>query len=443
MSKFYKNLFQNPFFRYNIDNMDENRLLKIAIFTDTYRPVINGVVTSIDNLALSLAEKGHKIIIVAPNTKKSVEPLHNNITIKRIASIQANFYEDFCWTQPFSFRLYKYLKDENIDLIHIMTPFTVCYLGIKFAKLLNLPSVGTFHTFITDPTYYEHMFGKMFELRKETVWYYTNLYYNAVDISTAPSPSTRESMIRNKCTTDIKVISNGIRPESFDNSNWKEFKAKWKLNDKVILYYGRIANEKNLNHLIDSFESLYKKDKDVQLLIIGAGPQLDELKEYVNSKNLTQNVVFTGFIKNDELIRSGVYKASTIFATAALTENQPMTILEAQCNGMVCVGPDARGVPDLIINGVNGIVVDPYNKEEMADAFFSLLNDLPLREKMSLKVNELIQEHYLPNVIVTWEQTYHKLLDDFSNGKLEKKDYVHMKTILAISKQIKLTFFKK
>jgi len=412
--------------------------LKIAIFTDTFVPMVNGVVTAVLNIAKPMADRGHQILIVTPKTGK-VEPFnYPGITIWRLSSIPASFYEEFRWTTFFSYPLFKHMKQEGFELVHFMTPFTVSYLGIKIARMLEIPVIGTFHTFISDPSYYEHLFKGIIKTTENTAWKYTNLFYNSADLVTAPSPSTLRAMKESGCVIPGEVISNGIDPELFDNSKWESFKRKYNLGEKVVLYFGRIAEEKNLTVLVDGFEKAWSRDKELQLLLIGDGPQRASLEKRVMSAPMADQVQFTGSIPHDELIRSGVFKACRLFVSASKTENQPMTILEAQVNGMVCLGANARGIPDLVHHGKNGFLFEPEDSNTMADQILQLINDEALYQTFKSKTKEMIQEHMLDRILDRWDRTYSQLIEDYRDGKYAVKDYLHIRSILSIVKDFKL-----
>jgi len=400
--------------------------------------MVNGVVTAILNIAIPLADKGHKILIVTPKNVKKEVFSYPGIEVKRLASIPATFYEEFRWTSFFSYSTYKWMKEENFQLVHFMTPFTVSYLGIKIARMLNIPVIGTFHTFITEPSYYQHMFNGIVKPTIASVWNYTNLFYNAADFVTAPSPSTLLAMQENGCTTKGQVISNGIDSSVFDNSGWKEFKEKYGLRDKVLLYFGRIAEEKNLSILVEGFRKAWQKDQEIQLLLIGDGPQRKELEGMIKKSEVQHNVIFTGSIAHDNLVKTGVFKACRLFASASKTENQPMTILEAQVNGMVCIGANSRGIPDLIKDRQNGLLFDPDDSDSIAEAIITLMTNDELLEQYREESLRMIEEHKLPRIVSIWEEVYKNLIEENRQGKFKNQDYLHVRKIIGITKDFKI-----
>lgn len=384
--------------------------LRIAIFTDSFTPLIDGVVTATINLARGLADRGHKVYIIAPKYEKIKEFSYPNVAVKRIAGIPALFYQGFKITPIFSIAILNYLKKEKIDIIHFQTPLTLGFQAILIAKFLDKPLVGTFHTFITDAQYIKHA-GMQNKLAQRFSWYYVRNYYNKCNMITCPSESAKEELVKNGFIKPIKVISNGIDLSVFDNSGWKKMKKKYNPDGKILLFIGRIAYEKNLDYLLECFLRVLKKEPSVRLVIVGEGPQMRELKAKIKELGLSGNVVLTGRIEHDALVRSGMFKASDIFITASTTESQGISTLEAQTNGLVCVGVDARGIKDLIKSGYNGYLVRKGDKKEFADKVLKLLKDERLYKRMKRNTLKEIKKHKIEKVIGAWEKVYRRLID--------------------------------
>lgn len=382
--------------------------MRIAIFTDTFTPQINGVVTSTINLAKGLADKGHKICIIAPKFKKIIEFKHKNIKVLRVNAIPAGFYEDFKLTY-FEPRLVKYIKKEKIDIIHFQTPISLGMQAILISKMLKIPLVGTYHTAISEPQYLKHIkLDNKFV--KRLSWIYSRLFYNKCDLITCPSKSTMKELIANKLKKDMKIISNGINTNIFDNSKSLSVKNKLNKDGDLVLFVGRIAHEKNILYLLDCFNLVLKKMSKVKFILIGDGPQMEEVKEKIISLGITNNIMLLGRIEHDELIKSSIFGACKIFATASLTETQGITLLEAQANGVVGIGVNAKGTKDLIIDGYNGYLVKKGNKKEFADRIITLLSDKKIYNKMKKNTLKEIKKHDMHNVIKKWEDTYSEVI---------------------------------
>lgn len=384
--------------------------LKIVIFTDSFIPLTNGIVTSTINLVKGLADKGHKIYIIAPKQKFSKEFYYKNVFIIREVSIPALFYPGFRLTFPFNLKLLRFLKHKKIDLIHFQTPVTLGIQAILIAKILKKPLIGTFHTFVTKEEYIKHLKINPKLLLKFS-WSLMKKYYNKCDLITCPSESTKKELIK-YFSKPIKVISNGINLSYFNNLKRKKTKLKYNLNNKTILYVGRIAYEKNLEYLIDCFKLVLKKIHDAKLLIIGEGPQMKQLKKYIKSLGISKNIIFTGKIKHEELLKSEIFKRCKIFVTTSKTETQGITILEAEANGMVCVGLNASGTKDLIKNNYNGYLIKDGNKKEFAKKIITLITNNKIYNKMSKNTLLEIKKHDLKKVINEWEKTYLEVIHE-------------------------------
>lgn len=398
--------------------------MRIAYFTDTFYPQINGIVSSVVNLSKSLADRGHTIFIIAPKVDRKYEEFeYPGIEVLRISSIKASFYEDFRWTKIMSLKTFKRLKQAEIDIIHFETPVGLGIMAVNMAKLLNTPLVGTYHTFVSDPRYIQHW--KLFKptvLIQNISWIYTNQFYSKTDLTTAPSESTIVEMREKGCNAPLmKTISNGINPELFDNSNRMKVIDTYKLTGKTVLYVGRISHEKNIDTLLKAFFHAASENNEIKLLIVGDGPQMKEIQNMASTSPFNNRIIFTGSIEHDVLVKSGIYSACEIFATASETENQPMTILESQVNGCICVGTDARGVPGMVINGKSGIIVDKGDYQAMGDAFNSIFNDPGKMISMKQETLKEVEKHFLSNVVEQWENVYSALLSGFQGRKFRER----------------------
>jgi 1,2-diacylglycerol 3-alpha-glucosyltransferase len=183
--------------------------MKIAIFTDTFVPQINGVVTFVSDISKELSDRGHKVYIICSKFNNCQEFNYPNVKVIRMGSIPAYFYEDFRFTLPLSWSLYKFLKKEKIDIIHFHTPITLGLQAILISKILKVPLIGTYHTNIADPNYLKHVKLNYKPIQKVS-WKYNNYYYDQCDLITCPSEVTRQELKKNNFKKPIKTISNGI-----------------------------------------------------------------------------------------------------------------------------------------------------------------------------------------------------------------------------------------
>ncbi|MFT4303166.1 MAG: glycosyltransferase [Candidatus Woesearchaeota archaeon] len=386
--------------------------MRIAIFADNFLPQVNGVVTATLNLAKGMANKGHEVLIIAPKYSEKCTFSYKNIEIFRQASMPAFFYPDLKLAPTFNPIFFNYLRKKKIDVIHFVTPLFLGMQAIISANLLKKPLIGTFHTFFADDQYLKH--AKLnYSFMQSLGWSYSNMFYNKCNLVTSPSFFTKRELSKNGCKVPIKVISNGINPDIFDDKGLKRIKAKYGKNSKLILFVGRLAYEKNLEYLLECFSLVLRKFSNVKLLIIGSGPQEELIKKKSRDLLLDDNVFFLGSIKYEILISYGYFQACDLFVTASKTENQPMTILEAQQNGLVCVGLKEKGVPDLIKNNVNGFLLKDGDKKGFANAIINLLTNEKLYESMKDATLKHVKKHHINGIVDEWEKTYLSVINSY------------------------------
>jgi len=388
--------------------------MKIAIFTDAFLPIYSGVVTAVINLARGLADNGHKVYIIASKENITKEFRYKDIEVIRMPSISSLLSDKVRLTNIYSSKLMKYLKRENIDIIHFATPLTLGAQAIFISKKLNKPLVGTFHTFSADKEFLEgiHLnFKPMQRFMQRFMWKFNRLYYNRCDLITCPSKTSAEELITNGLSKNIKVISNGIDLKIFDNSKWREVKNEYNKNGKLLLFVGRVAPEKNIFYLLNCFSRVVKEIPNTKLLIVGDGILMDEVIKKIEQLGIKKNVILTGKMDYDKLVKSSIFKACDLFITASVTENQPMTVLEAQINGLVCVGINFRGMKDLIKNGYNGYLTEEKNPNEFSQKIINLLSNDKLLNKMKKNTLRAIKVNEMSKVIEIWENTYRELIN--------------------------------
>jgi len=281
--------------------------------------------------------------------------------------------------------------------------------AILISKMLKIPLVGTYHTAISEPQYLKHIkLDNSFA--KKISWFYSRLFYNKCDLITCPSKSMKKELIANSLKKNIKVISNGIESQVFDNSNSLSVKKKLNKNGELVLFVGRIAHEKNIFYLLECFRIVLDKMPEVKFVIVGQGPQMEDFKEKISSLGMTKNIRLLGRIEHDDFVKSSIFGACKVFATASLTETQGITLLEAQANGIVGVGVNAKGTKDLIIDGYNGYLVKNGRKKEFANRIITLLTDKKLYNNMRKNTLKEIRKHEMDNIINIWEDVYSRVI---------------------------------
>ena len=336
--------------------------MRIGIFTDTYPPYINGVSTSVSMLENALRKKGHQVYIVTVNTENMRYKYENDEHIIRIPGVPIGLY-DYRLTGVYPLKAINKIKKWNLDVIHSHTEFGVGTFARIIAKQYNIPLVHTYHTMYEDYVHYITK-GYFNNTSKKIVEYLTNFYCNQTATELiVPTKKTYDLFKEKyKYTRNVHIIPTGIEVEKFykentDPAKLEEIRKKHGLNkgDFVILYVGRLGQEKSVDVLIEAHQELAREYK-AKLLIVGDGPDMDTYKNLVHKLKIDDNVIFTGKVPWTEVTL--YYQIADIFATASKSETQGLTVIEAMAASLPVVAVDDESFRNVIVDGLNGHLFD-------------------------------------------------------------------------------------
>ena len=336
--------------------------MRIGLFTDSYPPYINGVSTSVSMLENALRKKGHQVYIVTVNTENMRYKYENDEHIIRIPGVPIGIY-DYRLTGVYPLKAINKIKKWNLDVIHSHTEFGVGTFARIIAKQYNIPLVHTYHTMYEDYVHYITK-GYFNNTSKKIVEYLTNFYCNQTATELiVPTKKTYDLFKEKyKYTRNVHIIPTGIEVEKFykentDPAKLEEIRKKHGLNkgDFVILYVGRLGQEKSVDVLIEAHQELAREYK-AKLLIVGDGPDMDTYKNLVHKLKIDDNVIFTGKVPWTEVTL--YYQIADIFATASKSETQGLTVIEAMAASLPVVAVDDESFRNVIIDGLNGHLFD-------------------------------------------------------------------------------------
>ena len=359
--------------------------MRIGIFTDTYDPHINGVVTSVLMLKKALEKKGHEVYIVTVNNDDLHFKYDSDDKIIRIPGVPIGIY-DYRLTGIYPLKAINKIRKWNLDIIHSQTEFGIGTFARIIAKQFNIPLVHTYHTMYEDYIHYiTHGYFK--RSSKKLVEYFTLFYCDkTITELVVPTRKTYE-LFKEKYKVDrnIYIVPTGIEVERFfkENNNVDIIKKRKDIglckDDFVILFVGRIGTEKNLDLLLSSMKSLMDVSMKIKLLVVGDGPDFSMYERYVSKNKIGSNVIFTGKVPWNEIVN--YYLISDVFATASTTETQGLTVIEAMAASLpvVCINDDSFN--STVINDLNGIIFN--NRREYKKAIIKLFKDREYLDKLS------------------------------------------------------------
>jgi 1,2-diacylglycerol 3-alpha-glucosyltransferase len=308
--------------------------MRIGMFTDTYSPDINGVVSSIVTLQNALEALGHDVFIIT--NQPHVFKQNYEDKVLRLPGIELKSMYGYTMSSPVHIRAMKEIAEMKLDIIHGHTEFGIGLFARIVARRLDLPLVSTYHTTYEDYTHYINpLHIKTVEkFARISVSKLSRLYGSSCQAMIAPSEKTKEMLLGYGINREIYVVPTGLNLSRFDKKRSTpaiihDLRTKYGLSDKtfVILYVGRLAKEKSIDFVIEGFAKLDLKNNDVKLMIVGGGPDEDALAELTKTLHIHDKVIFTGKIPSLEV--PTYYHASDAFVSASLTETQGMTFIEA------------------------------------------------------------------------------------------------------------------
>ena len=264
--------------------------MRIGLFTDTYPPYINGVSTSVLMLQKALEKKGHQVFVVTVNNEDMHYKFENDDKIIRIPGIPTGIY-DYRLTGIYPVKAINTIRKWELDIIHSHTEFGVGTFARIIAKQFNIPLVHTYHTMYED--YIHYITKGYFDKSSKKIVEYLTLFYcdKTANELIVPTKKTYD-LFKEKydVNRNIHIIPTGIELERFyaenvDKQKVKELKQKYQIlkDEFTIVFVGRLAEEKNIEFLIDAQKDIYKKNPDVKLLIIGDGPDLEKYQKMVKA----------------------------------------------------------------------------------------------------------------------------------------------------------------
>lgn len=403
--------------------------MRIAIFVDSFYPVLGGMEDATAILARSLGEAGYDVDLYVPSFSR------RNYTGRRLPigdldlGAKVKTYHLFSLPLPyylFAARLiipigrgYRLLKNNRPDLIHAQSMWGAGLEALWASSWLKIPFVGTNHAIISEFGAYfpfaRDFFVKL--MKKYEAW-----FYNHCLIYSTPSMVAEQAMKENGVKRPSRVISNIIDTENFKpigakGNPWTAPKGlplatnEFGLSDRpIVCFAGRFAIEKRVEILLQAIKLVREQKPEVVLALAGAGVQQKNWEKLIAELGIEANVKFIGSLGKPQLAK--LFQASAVFAIASPVESQGMVALQAMACGLPVVGVNGRAIPEYV-NEENGFIVAIDDYRAMADCLVKLLNDQELAQKLGEKGREKVEKYSKQNIIKEWEELYNFALNNY------------------------------
>lgn len=394
------------------NNVQKNHL-KIGLFTDTYRPTVNGISVVVDTLKRQMEAAGHQAVVVCPSTFAARKVLKHESNVITVPSVKGWPYDEYDVSFFWPPRFRKQLLAEKFDVILFFTPGQLGLMAMDVARHANIPVIAQ-HSTDLEEYVSQYMGGPVAALAvllglplfagikrvNWRAWRHTGrpqlspkawgtqviheglgMWYRMSSGVIALSRKSKQQILAMPYVKadSVATIPVGVDPlpQSSDNS----FREIYNIpaNAPLLMYVGRISREKNLDMLIPMMEQIIQQCPDARFAFVGDFDYRKKLEQHAHASAAPQNIIFTGKISRSKL--AAVYGAADIFVFPSNTDTQGLVLHEAALCGLPIIMTDGT-VTEVVCDSVNGYVVD-NDSAAFARAAVTLIKDKKLRKRFA------------------------------------------------------------
>lgn len=343
--------------------------------------MVGGVCTAVETVRAALERLGHDVVIVAPRMTGAAPDLPH---VVRVPSVPAPTYPDFSLPLPVGPPLARRLRALGLDVFHAQHPFLLGGTARRLARELDRPLVFTYHTLYDKYAHYVPL-PRPLVARLAVAW--STRFANTADLVVAPSAGLVARLRAQGVRRPIEVLPTGVDLARFRPGDRDGARRALGLPaaTPILLYVGRLDREKNLDFLLDAFETVAVRHAATRLLLVGRGTREAALRARASRLAAGARVQFVGGIPPGEVAR--YYQAADLFVFASTTETQGLAVLEAMGTGLPVVAVRAPGVEEAVVDGVSGLLV-PEDRTALAGAVLEVLGDDGLAKKLAAGARE-------------------------------------------------------
>jgi 1,2-diacylglycerol 3-alpha-glucosyltransferase len=358
--------------------------MNIALFTETYLPYINGVVTHVKSLKDGLERAGHNVLVVSADINTHRHYIKDGVLWCPAKEFK-RFY-DYGLASPISIKRLRMIKNFKPDIIHIHNEFGVGLSGVSIAKILKVPIVYTLHTMYDDYLYYIAP-KPLIPVAKKISHRYLRFLSKKASAITGPSKKVQEFLSDCGVAKEVNVVPNPVELDKFqedkvDPQKVAQLKEKYHIKDdeEIVCFCGRLGKEKSVDVLLNYFAQTVDRNDKIRLMIIGDGPSRPELIEQAKTLGIDDLVIFTGKVMHDELVH--VYACCQLYVTTSLSDTNSISMLEAMATGLPVLHRYDQLNEGQVRSGINGYI---FNTAEEMYGYMKSYRDKSPEEKLTLK----------------------------------------------------------
>ena len=380
--------------------------MRILFVSDTYYPHVNGVYYFVCRIGPMLQEKGHQVAVIAPSetfsfTKKKIDGLN----VYGLPSFSLLLYRTIRLPIPvlMKARLKKIFKEFKPDIIHLQDHFFISKAVLSLNKHWKIPVIATNH-FMPENITVLVKNERLKQRLTKFLWKGFSKVFNQVDLVTTPT-ETGVTLIQSKLKTKAIAISSGIDFKQFNpKGNTQAIKEKYRVPNKpVLLYVGRLDPEKRIEEIIQSAAKALQKI-DFCVVIVGKGNSKASLEKLSQQLGITENVLFTGFVPDEDL--PYFYKLANCFIISSIAELLSLVTLQAMASGLPIIAINAGALSELVKDQKNGFLYNEGDITKIINSITSILTNDELQKDMGIKSIEYVQQHDIYKTLQSFENIY-------------------------------------
>ena len=390
--------------------------LKVGLFIDTFYPMVDGVIQVVDQYAKRLCKFCDVTVFTTKPRKNKVDTIEHPYKVVRskIMPVPGRDYDLALPGMDKEFK--KAVKEADLDIIHIHSPFTIGKQGVKYAKKHNVPVIATMHS------QYKQDFYKATKMK-----WLANLMtsiimktFNKCDRCYAVNSRIAEIYYEDYKAKELPgVLSNGtdFTPVEDEKKAIEIVNEKFGLDNDipVFLFVGRITNLKNVFFIARSLKILKDKGKKFKMFYVGSGPDEEKLKDLIKELGLENDVIMTGRIMDRELLKA-IYFRAKLFLFPSYYDANSLVQIEAASQKTPTVFLEGSATSASVTNDVNGFI-SPNDEKAFAEKIYEVLNDEKLYDQ--------VKKNAFENLYRSWDdcvKVAHELyLEHIKKKKEENK----------------------
>lgn len=393
--------------------------MHIAHFTNTYKPNINGVVRSVSTFRDILTQMGHNVFVFSQDTQdyEDTEPFVFRYPALTIPTV------DYSFSIPVSPFVDWLLPSLKLDVIHSNHPVLLGYAAADKAEKLGIPLVFTFHTRYEE---YSHYIPFSQAFVKEIIVDWLLRYIERCQHIITPSESIRQMLIKYSGITDhITTIPTGIQLKPYQEATGASIRKKLNCEkERILITIGRLAAEKNLKTLLSAYSLVVQSEQETRLILIGDGPQKDDLKKFAKDLGISEHVNFTGLVPFDQIPR--YLKAADIFCFSSISETQGLVTMEAMAAGLPVAAVRGTGTTEIVRDGETGMLTE-NSPAALAQAILNIIGDCELYQKFQNNALEISKSFDIAVQAQKMINIYEQAIEDKKAGRTIKANLEALK----------------